>query len=202
MNTMNEHDTNPAPGADEFGDAGGPVGDIDPDAIASASDHAAELEARIEELTSRYQRALADFQNYQRRAVENEREARRQGVTSVVSHLLAVLDNFDLALKIDPEKVTGAQILQGVSMVRAQMLQALGAIDVRPVEPAPGDEFDPRRHEAVVQVEAPGIAPGRIASSFQAGYALGERVLRPAKVAVARPPAEANDPTGATPPGH
>lgn len=199
MSTMNEHEekTRHGPGRrehaqpgerDEYGDAGGPIGEVDPEEIVAHEDRAAELQAQVEEWKAKYQRSLADFQNYQRRAVENEREARRQGVTSVVSNLLAVLDNFDLALKNDPAKVSPEQIVQGVTMIRQQMLQALGAIDVRPIEPEPGAEFDPHRHEAVVQVQAEGIEPGRIAATFQAGYTLGERVLRPAKVSVSKGP--------------
>jgi len=199
MNTMNEHEERARHGPgrrdharpdhdprDEYGDAGGPVGDIDPEEIVAHEDRAASLAAEVEEWKAKYQRSLADFQNYQRRSIENEREARRQGVTSVVSNLLAVLDNFDLALKNDPTKASPEQIAQGVAMIRQQMLQALGAIDVRPIEPEAGAEFDPHRHEAVVQVEAPGVEPGHIATTFQAGYTLGDRVLRPAKVSVAK----------------
>lgn len=176
------------PPADEFGDTGAPINEIDPDALADARDEAlaAPLRAELEEWKAKYARALADFQNYQRRSIENEKEAKRQGVTSVVSHLLGVLDNFDLALQQDPEKATAAQIMQGVSMVKQQMLHALGSLGVAVIAPSPGDEFDPHRHEAVAHMLAPGVEPGRVAACFQVGYLLGERVLRPAKTSIAK----------------
>ena len=172
------------------GPSGGDM-EPDPDAIVAELDRLraqeAALRADAEDARSKYQRSLADFQNYQRRSIENEKEARRQGVTSVVSHLLGVLDNFDLAMLQDPSKASVQQILQGVGLIRTQLHQALAAAGVGSISPAPGSEFDPHRHEAVVQVPpGPGVAPGRIAAVLQVGYTLGERVLRPAKVSVAR----------------
>lgn len=180
------------------GQSGGEM-EVDPDAIVAELDRLREQEAALrgeaEEARSKYQRSLADFQNYQRRALENEKEARRQGVTSVVSHLLGVLDNFDLAMQQDPARASAQQIMQGVSLIRAQLLQALAAAGVGSISPAPGSEFDPHRHEAVVQVPAaPGVGPGQIAAVLQVGYLLGERVLRPAKVSVARQESEGPSP--------
>lgn len=176
------------------GDAGGPIGDVDPEEIIAHTERLRALEdrlrAEIDEWKSKYQRALADFTNYQRRSIENEREARRQGVISVVQGLLGVLDNFDLALRTDPKAVSAEQIAQGVTLIKSQLMQALSAIGVGVIEPRPGDEFDPHRHEAVVQIPAAEIEPGRVAASFQAGYILGDRVLRPAKVSIATPPDE------------
>ncbi len=178
----------PATPPDEYADTGGPVGDIDPEEIVAHEDRLAALEAAVEGWKAKYQRALADFQNYQRRSVENEREARRQGVTSVVAQLMGVLDNFDLALRTEAasDGVSLEQIVQGVTMIRAQLLHALATIDVSRIEPAPGAEFDPHSHQAVAQVFAEGVEPGRIAATFQTGYRLGDRVLRPAKVSVAK----------------
>lgn len=187
-------DNNPAPEdagpADEFGDTGGPIDQVDPDALAAASDAAevelASLRARAEELNTKYLTALADFQNFQRRSVENEKEARRQGVTSVVGALLGVLDIFDLALKQDPKTASVESIMQGVSMIRQQMSGALATVGVSMIDPKPGDDFDPHRHEAVAHVATADVEPGRTFQTFQPGYALGDRVLRPAKVAVAK----------------
>lgn len=176
------------PSPDEYGDTGVPIDQIDPEEIVAHEDRLVDLEAQVEEWRSKYQRALADFQNYQRRSIENEREARRQGVTSVVTQLLGVLDNFDLALQSGASASAPEQLLEGVRMIRQQMHHALAAIDVRPIAPEPGAEFDPHRHEAVAQVHAEGVEPGRIAASFQSGYALGDRVLRPAKVSVSKAP--------------
>jgi len=181
--------------ARQAGDAGGPVHEVDPDAIAqsgeeldSMQDEIERLNAEVEEWKSKSLRALADFQNYQRRALENEKEARRQGAISVISQLMPVLDNFDLALKQDPDAVSAQQMFQGVSMIRGQLLQSLGSIGLHIINPKPGEDFDPHRHEAVAHIPWPDVQPGTTAQSFQVGYTLGDRVLRPAKVAVARAP--------------
>lgn len=171
---------------DEYGDTGGPVDEVDPDALVEEQDQIGALEHQLGEMEEKYKRALAEQQNVQRRAVENEREARRQGVTSVVRGLLGVLDNFDLALSSDPKSISAEQMVQGVRMIQDQFLQALARLDVARIAPEAGDEFDPHRHEAVQHLCAQGIEPGRIAAMLQAGYALGERVLRPAKVALVK----------------
>lgn len=183
-NKKDQPQNDPGPNADEYGDAGGPIANIDPEEIVAHEE--SKVRAELEDWKSKYLHALADFQNFQRRSMENEREAKRQGVIGVVSHLMGVLDNFDLALKQDPGKATTAQIMQGVSMVQTQMLQALAALGVRAIEPKPGDAFDPHMHQAVAQVPSADIEPGRIAACFQVGYALGDRVLRPAKTSVAK----------------
>jgi molecular chaperone GrpE len=175
--------------AEQCGDAGGPIGAVDPEEIVAheaCREAEAKLRAEVEEWKGKYLHSLADFQNYQRRSLENEKESRRQGITSVVSQLMGVLDNFDLALRQDPSKANAEQIMQGVGMVKAQLLQALGSLGVNVIDPRPGEAFDPHRHEAVAQVPAEGIEPGRIATCFQVGYALGDRVLRPAKTSVSR----------------
>ena len=184
--------TDPAAASPEFGDTGAPISDIDPDAIA-ARDESLEQElesarADAEQWKNKYLTALADFQNFQRRSVENEREARRQGVASVVSSLLGALDIFDLALKQDPKTASAESIMEGVTMIRAQLTSSLANVGVSPIDPKPGDPFDPHRHEAVAHIHAEGIEPGATAQTFQCGYTLGERVLRPAKVAVAKAP--------------
>lgn len=171
--------------AADFGDTGGPVGKIDPEEII-AHEAEATLRAELEDWKSKYLHALADFQNYQRRSLENEKEAKRQGIIGVVSHLMGVLDNFDLALQQDPAKATTEQVMQGVSMVKSQMMQALGTIGVSAIDPKPGDAFDPHRHQAIAQVHSAELEPGSVASCFQVGYALGDRVLRPAKTGVAK----------------
>jgi molecular chaperone GrpE len=157
-------------------------GAIDLDGVLEQLD---QLTRERDDLKERAVRALADFQNYQRRAALNEQEARRQGLSAVVHSLLAPLDHLDLALHQDESAATAAALKQGVQSVRDEILRALASHGVEPIRPAPGDEFTPGRHEAMLEQPAEGVPPGRISLAFQTGYALGERVLRPAKVAVA-----------------
>lgn len=147
-------------------------------------DPIAELEAKLADAEARVLRTMADYQNFQKRAANNEIEARRQGITGTIAALLPVMDNFDLALSQDVSKVTAEQLLGGVEMVRAELERALSNQGVSSIKPQKGDEFNPELHEAVTQHPDPDVEPGRIIESFQTGYKLGERVLRPAKVVV------------------
>lgn len=150
------------------------------------------LLAQIEALTAErddakaaYLRSLADFQNYQRRSLENEREAKRQGVTSLLLSVVPVIDHFDMALTLDPEKTSAQQVVDGVRVIRDELIRVLGMHGVTPINPALNDELDPNRHHALMQQSAPGVEPGRISRTLQVGYALGDRVIRPANVMVA-----------------
>lgn len=171
---------------DEYGDTGEPACQVDPDAAAARAggDALGRLEAERDEWKSKAQRVMADFQNYQRRAFANEEQAREQAVRAVVSSLVPVLDHFQLALMVDAAKTSAAQVVQGVTVIRDEMLKVLAQHGVVEIAPKPGDEFDPSRHEAIMQQAAEGIEPGRIAMMLQPGFLVKDRLLRPAKVAV------------------
>lgn len=149
----------------------------------------AKLQAERDELNQRYLRTLADYQNSQRRAAANEREAKTQGTTAIVLNVLPVLDHFDLALNQDQSKVSAEQIISGVKVIRDELMKVLQTHGVNIIHPEPNEEFDPMRHQAVVQARDADILPGHVASTLQRGYALHDRVIRPAMVAV-RPPEE------------
>lgn len=184
--------------ADEFGDTGGPVGKIDPDAVAADAQGAGgaggdadllgKLEAERDDWKNKFTRLMADFQNYQRRSLANEDQAREQATRSVVSSLVQVLDHFQLALMVDPAKTSAEQVIQGVSVIRDEMLKVLARHGVTAIAPKPNDEFDPSRHEAIMQSKVDGVEPGRVAAMLQEGFMVQDKVLRPAKVSVA--PAE------------
>ena len=130
-------------------------------------------------------RALADFKNFQRRSIENEGRARRDGAASVVRALLPALDNLDRALQnIDAAK-SAEQVAQGITMVKADFSRALESTGIELIAPCPNDEFEPERHEAVAQLKCEGIEEGHVGETAQNGYALGEMILRPAKVVIA-----------------
>ncbi len=148
-------------------------------------DPVARLQAERDEFHDKYQRALADFQNFRRRASQNEIEARRGGGADVLQSVLSIVDYFDLALKQDPESVNANTILQGVEMIKGELLRAVAQHGVETNTPAVGDLFDPLTHEAVEQVETEDVEPGCVARVVQPGYVMGDRVLRAAKVVVA-----------------
>ncbi|MCE7974735.1 MAG: nucleotide exchange factor GrpE [Leptolyngbya sp. PLA1] len=144
------------------------------------------IQAELDEARSRALRLMADFQNYQRRAHQNEAQARREGVAAAVAAVVPVLDHFDNALCMDSSAGSAEQVMQGVRVIREEMLKALGQLGVTLISPRANDDFEPGKHEAVMQRPSEGVEPGRIVQTFQAGYQLGpERILRPAKVVVA-----------------
>ncbi len=169
-----------------------PLAEGDPDATADLIDQiTAERDEAImswKQSQSDYQRALADYQNFQRRAAQNETEAHRQGVTSVLGSILPVLDHFDLALSQKPTDESGTKILEGVRVIRSELIRALENHGITLLNPQPNDEFDPNKHSAITQMAADGVEPGRVSFTMQPGYMLGDRVIRSAKVGVAPKP--------------
>jgi len=158
------------------------------DAVES-SDGDAEL---IESLTAERDaavnaklRAQADFVNYQRRASENEQRALIGGMAAVVRTLLPALDNLDRALEMDPDRITVEQLRDGVRMVRGEISRALESHGIVVIAPDAGDEFDPRRHEALMRQPSEEIPADHVVALLQVGYAMGETILRPAKVTLA-----------------
>ncbi|MFM1833590.1 MAG: protein GrpE [Planctomycetota bacterium] len=131
-------------------------------------------------------RALADFRNFQRRSIENEARARRDGLASVVRALMPAIDHFDLALQSAASATSVEQLVQGVQMVRNEIGRSLESNGVAVISAAPGDEFEPGRHEALGMMppgQSPeGAASGSVAVTVSPGFAIGELVLRPAKV--------------------
>lgn len=137
-----------------------------------------------DEMQDRLLRAVADHQNFQRRAEINEREARTSATQGVVQSLIPLLDTFDMALLQNPDKVSTQQVLDGVGMIREEFLRQLGNYGVTPINPKVGDEFNPHEHAAMMQQPAEGVEPGHISINMGVGYKLGDRIVRPAKVAV------------------
>lgn len=144
-----------------------------------------ELQDRMNEAQDRWKRAAADLENFRRRALQNEQQARREGAAAVLLSIVPVLDNFDVALAMEPPDEASRQVMEGVKVIHAALIRALETQGVSLITPRPGDEFDPNRHEAMMKHAAEGVKPGRISMVMQNGYMLDERVVRPAKVAVA-----------------
>jgi molecular chaperone GrpE len=129
-------------------------------------------------------RALADFRNYQRRSLENEQRAMQTGAAKVVKAMMPAMDHFDLALNQRADQLNVKQLLAAVSIVRDEFSKALQSQGVEKIAPAKGEPFDPNRHEAVMRQSDPGVGPNSVVNTMQAGYAMGDTVLRPATVAV------------------
>jgi molecular chaperone GrpE len=145
------------------------------------------LQQERDELFDRLARATADFKNSMKR-VENDMEQRAQYAnSSLIKTLLPVIDNFERALAVDPNKADAGSILKGLQLVHDQWINALKQADVEEIAPKPGDPFDPAHHQAIMQQESDQYkdAP-TVLQLLQKGYALHGRTLRPAQVAVSK----------------
>ena len=111
------------------------------------------------------------------------------GVSSVVSSIATVLDHFDLALSQTSTKTDPQQIIDGVKLIREELVRSLNKHGVHVEAPGMNSLFIPGKHEAIMQQAADGVDPGHVVTTFQAGFILREgeveRVIRPAKVSVA-----------------
>jgi molecular chaperone GrpE len=157
-------------------------------AAPSAGPDVQRLQAERDDFYQRLVRATADFKNTQKR-IQGEADQRVQYANqSLIKSLLPVIDNFERALAQDAAKVDAASILKGMQIVHDQWLSVLKQQQVNEIAPKLGDPFDPARHEALMQQDAPQYAgKGQaVVQLLQKGYSLGERVLRPAQVAVSR----------------
>ncbi|MBX3362751.1 MAG: nucleotide exchange factor GrpE [Phycisphaeraceae bacterium] len=95
------------------------------------------LESELTETKNKLLRTVADYQNSQRRALQNEQQAKADGVSRIVSDVAAVLDHFDLAIGQDPAKVTAEQLIGGVRVIREEMLKILSRNGVTLIHPSP-----------------------------------------------------------------
>lgn len=137
------------------------------------------LQAELNERTEDLQRLAAEYQNYKRRVDRDRDVAKIKGIESVVADLLPVFDAIDQADNHD--ELTGGFKLVADELTKAAAkhgLELFGEV---------GDEFDPVYHEALMQVDQPGFSVTTIAQVIQRGARINDRVLRPARVAVAQP---------------
>ena len=144
------------------------------------------LRAENKMLFEKLARAQADFQNSRKR-LQAESDSRAQYANaSLIKSLLPVIDNFERALAQDPAKSDAATILRGMQIVHDQWLNVLKQQLVQEIAPQPGDAFDPTKHEAIMH-QPSDLPEGSVTQTLQKGYALHDRTLRPAQVAVSKP---------------
>lgn len=150
-----------------------------------------ELEAatnRAEEYLAGLQRERAEFTNFRRRTGEEREAMLGLAGEDLIRKVLAIADDFDLAIDNRPADLAGNGWVEGVTAIDRKLRALLDSEGVRVVEAEPGTPFDPREHEAIVNVPGTGRAEGEIVEVVRRGYKLRDRVLRPALVAVAAAP--------------
>jgi molecular chaperone GrpE len=134
------------------------------------------------------QRERAEFQNFKRRTAE-ERD-RESGLANdlLLFKVLVLADDFDRALESLPTSAEGSSWAEGVAAIDRKLRALLESEGLRPIEVAPGMPFDPREHEALVNVPGGQFPEGSIVSELQRGYRIRDRILRPVRVAIAAGP--------------
>jgi molecular chaperone GrpE len=186
----NQTDQTPAPnGQDSAPDAAPEAAN---DAVSAPKlDPFAVLEAEKLDLKDKLLRTLADMENLRRRTEREVADARSYAVANFARDMLNVADNVERALGSVPgearESADGAfrGLIEGIDLTQRDLLKTLERHGVRKLDPQ-GQKFDPNLHQAMFEVPNPDVPNGTVVQVVQSGYVIGERVLRPALVGVAK----------------
>jgi molecular chaperone GrpE len=160
-------------------------------AAPPAAEDLTALAAAVDELRDKYLRAAAETENVRRRAEREIADARAYGIAAFAREVIGVADNLARALDaIDSDARAGAEgtlkaLLDGVELTQRELQKALEKQGVRRLDPK-GERFDPNFHQAMFEVPDTEAPPGTVVQVVQTGYAIGDRVLRPALVGVAK----------------
>lgn len=129
-------------------------------------------------------RAMAELDNVRRRAERDVANAHRFGLEKIITSLLPVIDSLEQALQLTDEK-TDSGMAEGLKLTMKLFLDVLHKQNVEQIDPQ-GAIFDPQEHEAMSIQKLPDVVPNSIVAVFQKGYKLNDRVIRPARVIVAK----------------
>ena len=166
-------------------DTGAAPGGMADDMNPPVDRHEAELEAlraEVEQLRGDALRERADLDNQRKRMARELEGARRFANERLLADLLPLFDSMEAGLAAAAE---GDPLRAGLELTLRQLHRIAEANGLVEVAPAAGEAFDPERHQAMSMAPAPGVASGHVATVFQKGYVLNDRLLRPALVVVA-----------------
>ena len=195
---MNDSDTRP-PIDNDPAPANEPAVQPEP---AVAPKPSTSLDRELAETKDRLLRTLADMDNMRKRTEREVADARAYGISNFARDILGVADNMHRAMAaLDEELRAKADeptkvLLEGVELTERELMNVLEKHGVKRIEPL-GQKFDPNRHQAMYEIEDASVPAGTVVQVMQAGYLIGDRMLRPALVAVAKgggkaPPANDN----------
>ncbi len=142
-----------------------------------------ERDEKIEALTDRYTRLMAEFDNFRKRTDKEKAQMFDMGASSTVEKILPVIDSFERGLQSVPEEKRDDSVYTGMKLIYDQFMKALTDLGVEPMN-AEGEVFDPNLHNAVMQVENDELTPGTVAAELQKGYLFKGTVIRHAMVSV------------------
>jgi molecular chaperone GrpE len=198
---MNDSDTRP-PSDNNPAPANEPAVQPEP---AVAPKPSTSLDRELAETKDRLLRTLADMDNMRKRTEREVADARVYGISNFARDILGVADNMHRAMAaLDDELRAKADeptkvLLEGVELTERELMNVLEKHGVKRIEPL-GQKFDPNRHQAMYEIEDASVPAGTVIQVMQGGYLIGDRMLRPALVAVAKgggkvPPANDNPAT-------
>jgi molecular chaperone GrpE len=147
-----------------------------------------------EEYLAALQRERAEFQNFRRRSAEERVRDLGLAGEDLIRKVLNLADDFDRAIETRPPAFAGDPWFEGIAAIDRKLRQLLESEGVSTIDAAAGRPFDPRQHEAIVNVPGTGRAEGEIVEEVRRGYRLRDRVIRPALVAVASSTDTTTDP--------
>lgn len=154
------------------------------DAVSEYNDTAtqfAELEEQLEQANDKYLRLYAEYDNYRKRTAKEKTETYQNASVKCIEDLLPVVDSFERALEAD---CADENFKNGMQMIFGQLKTFLDKMNVTVIE-ALGAEFDPNFHNAIQQQEGTDYESNHVCAVYQKGYMLGDKLIRPAMVAVA-----------------
>jgi molecular chaperone GrpE len=144
-----------------------------------------ETRAKADEYLDGWQRSRAEFSNYKKRIEREQAHIYQTTAGNLIKHFLEIADDLERALNSRPQEKDGEQWANGVELIYRKLMATIEAEGVIRIEPD-GQYFDPTFHEAISQEDSKQHESGQIIEVLQPGYQLGDRVLRPARVRVAR----------------
>lgn len=180
---------------------GGAAEDAAPEAAAPPPEEAGEPDpaaAEIAALKDRLLRAVAETENLRKRAARERADAERYAISGFARDMAGAADDLARALDHLPESLRkagdAAALIEGLELTRRNLDAAFERHGLTRIDPQPGEPFDHNVHEAMFELDAPGAEPGTVVQVVETGYRIRDRLLRPARVGVAKrrpaPPAE------------
>ncbi len=162
------------------------------------------LQAEIDAQKTQILRLAADMDNLRKRTVREKEEAAKYAITKFARDIVGVADNFERAVAAVPQGAAELDpaldsLVEGVSMTERELVNVLERHGVKRINPH-GEQFNPHRHQAMMEQQNLDVAPGTILQVYQPGYLIDDRVLRPAMVVVAKGGAKPAKPESAEAP--
>jgi molecular chaperone GrpE len=169
------------------------AGDTAPQAVPPPSEggdaQLAQARKEAQAHQERYLRAVADLENFRKRAVREKEEVRQFGIAAVMEDLIPILDNLGLGLAAARQQADGKAVVDGVALVLEQFKATLARHGLKEVNPA-GAAFDPHQHECIAHQPDSKVPAEQVTQVVRLGYSLNGRLLRPASVIVSSGPAQ------------